>query len=185
MSLPPFYARSGFTLIEMTIVIVILAILGLVTSYGLADSVKTFTVARQEADLAEETFIALERVVRELRHASSISVPQAGESSSKLSFTRSPAVCGACVDSSSAVSFFLEQETGKLWRESPETERKLLTDNVSSFDLTASSDPPEKRIYTITLTRKLNGSGMKNLLTLRVSARPNALRAQGWAEIFR
>ena len=177
-------ARSGFTLIEMITVIVILGVLGVGTALTLVNSVDTYTAVIREAELATETWSAVERVARELRHAATPPIlPAPGSSSDVLSFMRpSAADCAACVDKSTSVTF--SAGSGNLWRESGASGRRILADRVLSFTVTAGVEPPGARIYTISLTRAQDGAaGADGAVTVQTSVSPPAARNPAWIEV--
>ncbi|MBF0634810.1 MAG: prepilin-type N-terminal cleavage/methylation domain-containing protein, partial [Nitrospinae bacterium] len=63
---------DGYTLIELVTVIVILGIIGAISSYQLVDALDIFTASAEEAELAMETGASLERIARELAHSAPI-----------------------------------------------------------------------------------------------------------------
>jgi prepilin-type N-terminal cleavage/methylation domain-containing protein len=59
--------RGGFTLMEGMATVVVLAILGSITSFVILEAVDAFTDAGTSAQLHAEASIAVDRIVRELR----------------------------------------------------------------------------------------------------------------------
>lgn len=184
---------GGYTLIELLTVIVILGILGAGASYRLADALHVYIAGRDDAELAMETGLALERIAKELSHAGplspgaeSIIVPARGASANSLVFTRPSADsgrCPACVDNSTTISFTLDATNPKLVRSTLQSGAVTLADNVVSFTVSASSGAMDKAVYTITLTRKTAGAESRTL-TLRTSVFPPAIRAPSWEEVI-
>ena len=79
--------NRGFTLIEIIIVIVILAIAAGITIKFLIDSMQIYTMAVNQKTLFDEGKLALERMCRDIRDASSIS----GVTASSITFVRNNA----------------------------------------------------------------------------------------------
>lgn len=175
--------RAGFTLLELVTVIVILGIIGVSSSKILGPSVDSYLAAVDETKLAGETWIAVERISRELRHALSVLAPTSGSSGSELTFTRNP--CLACVDKSTWINFSFTPQDGKLWRTTPGSGAQVLADNVVSFSITAGAQPSGKRTYTISLTRGRGlASGRDRLITLQTTVHPPALNEKSWEEVI-
>ena len=61
--------QSGFNLIELTVVIVVLAIISAGTASYIVDSMRSYTDSARREQITSEARTALERVVRELRNA--------------------------------------------------------------------------------------------------------------------
>ena len=83
------YSSKGFTLIEITIVIVILSIVSAITINFLIDSLRIYTMTVNQKTLFDEGKLALERMCRDIRDAQSIT-PFAGTASS-ITFVRNNA----------------------------------------------------------------------------------------------
>ena len=189
-----FRGDGGYTLIELVTVIVILGIIGVASSYHLVDAFAVFTASAEEVELAMETGSALERVARELAHASplspgaeSVTSPSKGAVADSLVFTRPSAdagLCPACVDHSTAVSFSFDPQNLALVRSTAQSGAVILVDNVVSFTVTASGDSKEKRVFTITLTRMASSRQGARSLTLRTCVFPPATRAPSWVEVI-
>lgn len=189
------YRRSGgYTLIELVTVIVILGIIGAVSSYHLVDALEIFTASAEEAELAMETGAALERVARELAHCAPLAPgdeavvsPARGASADSLVFTRPSADagrCPACVDHSTTVSFTFDPQSLTLVRASAQSGAVIMADNVVSFTVSASADVKEKRLFAITITRKASSNPNARSLTLRTSVFPPATREPSWEEVI-
>jgi prepilin-type N-terminal cleavage/methylation domain-containing protein len=189
------YRRDGgYTLIELVTVIVILGIIGAVSSYHLLDALEIFTASTEEAELAMETGSALERIARELAHSSPLTPgneavvsPARGASADSLIFTRPSADAGrcvACADHSTTVSFTFDPQSRALVRSSAQSGAVILADNVVSFTVSASADVKEKRVFTITITRKASSKPDARSLTLRTSVFPPATREPSWEEVI-
>ncbi len=190
-----FHGDGGYTFIELVTVIVILGIIGVAASYHLVDAFDIFTASAEEAELAMETGAVLERVARELAHSAplapgdeAVSSPARGATTDFLVFTRPSADagrCPACVDHSTAVSFVFDPQNQRLNRSTAQSGVVTLADNAISFTVTASDDPKEKRVFTITLTRKASSRQDARSLTLRTSVFPPATREPSWEEVIR
>ncbi|VAX16102.1 hypothetical protein MNBD_NITROSPINAE02-85 [hydrothermal vent metagenome] len=175
---------SGFTLIELVAVIVILGILGVGSSRLFSSSVDTFIASRNQEKLSLEMWIALERISRELRHATSLLTPLAGQTASTLRFRRN--ICFACVDSSRDITFSHTPADGKLWRLSEGAGRRELADNISSFTVTVGLGSDEKKTVKISITRNAKTSGGEvSSMTMESVIHPQAMRNSTWMEIIR
>jgi prepilin-type N-terminal cleavage/methylation domain-containing protein len=82
--------QRGFTLIEMIVVIVILAIAAGITIKFLIDGMRIYTMTVNQKTLYDEGKLALERMCRDIRDASSI----IGTTASSIAFTRTNATAG-------------------------------------------------------------------------------------------
>lgn len=185
---------GGYTFMELVTVIVILGIIGVAASYQLVDSLAIFTASAEETELAMETGAALERIARELAHSSPLTPgdeavvsPARGATMDYLVFTRPSADvgrCPACVDHSTTVSFVFDSQSQRLNRSTAQSGVVTLADNVISFAVTASDDPKEKRVFTITMTRNASSRQDARSLTLRTSVFPPATRESSWEEVI-
>lgn len=190
-----FHGDGGYTFIELVTVIVILGIIGVAASYHLVDAFDIFTASAEETELAMETGAALERVARELAHSAPLTPgdeavisPARGATTDSLVFTRPSADagrCPACVDHSTMVSFVFDPQNQRLNRSTAQSGVVTLADNAILFTVTASDDPKEKRVFTITLTRKASSRQDARSLTLRTSVFPPATREPSWEEVIR
>ncbi len=176
--------KSGFTLIEAIAVIVILGILGTGAARLFASSVDTFIATRSEDELSKETWIALERIGRELRHATLVVNPLPGQSASTLSFRRN--ACSGCVDNSRDITFAHTPADGKLWRISQGAGSRELADGITSFTVTSSLGLDKKKILKISVTRSAKTIGGEvRSVTMETAIQPQAMRNPTWREIVR
>jgi prepilin-type N-terminal cleavage/methylation domain-containing protein len=83
-----FKTAKGFTLIEIIVVIVILAIVSAITIKFLVDSLRIYTMTVNQKTLFDEGKLALERMCRDIRDARIISTPTPGNSGNLITFTR-------------------------------------------------------------------------------------------------
>jgi prepilin-type N-terminal cleavage/methylation domain-containing protein len=81
------FPNKGFTLIEIVIVIVILAIAAGITIKFLGDSVRIYTMTVNQKTLFDEGKLALEKMCRDIRDAQSVTSVTAGPPGS-ITFTR-------------------------------------------------------------------------------------------------
>ena len=80
-------SAKGFTLIEIIVVIVILSIVSAITIKFLADSLQIYTITVYRKTIFDEGKLALERMCRDIRDASTI----IGTTASSIAFTRTNA----------------------------------------------------------------------------------------------
>jgi len=103
--------NKGFTLIELVTVIVVLAIIGGFTFSFIDSAIRTYVLAREQSVIYYEGAYIMERIVRELSDATTVTEPASESSSSTLRFTkRHP----TDIDTNLEVTF--EQSESKLWR---------------------------------------------------------------------
>jgi prepilin-type N-terminal cleavage/methylation domain-containing protein len=81
------FRSKGFTLIEIIVVIVILAIVSAITIKFLTDSLRVYTMTVNQKTLFDEGKLALERMCRDIRDARSIT----GVTASSITFVRNNA----------------------------------------------------------------------------------------------
>ena len=79
--------QRGFTLIEIIVVIVILAIVSAISIKFLTDSLRIYTMSVNQKTLFDEGKLALERMCRDIRNARSIT----GTTASSITFVRDDA----------------------------------------------------------------------------------------------
>jgi prepilin-type N-terminal cleavage/methylation domain-containing protein len=82
-----FKSSKGFTLIEVIVVIVILAIVSGITIKFLVDSMRVYTMTVDQKTLLDEAKLALERMCRDIRDGQSITSVTPGPPGS-ITFTR-------------------------------------------------------------------------------------------------
>jgi len=178
-------SRAGFTLLELVAVIVILGLTGTGVLAGLSKAADFYRESEAENDLASQTWIAMERISRELSAASSIGAqepvqsPTVGSSSQNLTFTK--ASCAQCVDNSQSVTFMFDNTAKTIIRQTQQSQ-ETLADNVTAFTVSADSGASNARIYTITITRMAKN---ERALTVETSVYPPASRNSSWSEIVR
>ncbi len=123
---------SGFTLIEVIIVMVLTSILGIFTFQYLTGSMRTFKTFTTRKERCDDARMALDRISREIRDAQlstvSITAPDT------ITFTRENV--SNMQDTSPSVSFLLDSASGELRRQSA-AGTSVLARNVQDF--TASS----------------------------------------------
>jgi prepilin-type N-terminal cleavage/methylation domain-containing protein len=87
LRIPNSELQRGFTLIEIIVVIVILAIASAITIKFLTDSLRVYTMTVNQKTLFDEGKLALERMCRDIRDARSIT----GVTASSITFVRNNA----------------------------------------------------------------------------------------------
>lgn len=117
--------QAGFTLIEVIIVVILTGILGTFTFYILSGSTRTFANMATRKERADDALLALEKISREVRDASSVSTA----SGSTLAFTKKNAVG---VDSSTTISYTLSSGVLERYGNVGGTSA-IVAKNVSSF----------------------------------------------------
>jgi prepilin-type N-terminal cleavage/methylation domain-containing protein len=128
-------SSKGFTLIEIIVVIVILAIVSAITIKFLTDSLQIYTKTVNQKTLFDEGKLALERMCRDIRDAQSISVPAAGASNTLIIFIRNNATAQDAA--SESITFQRNAGNGTLEKvkTSPATTSSM-ADNVNTFTVT-------------------------------------------------
>jgi len=125
--------ERGFTLIEIIVVIVILSIVSAITIYFLVNSLKVYTMTVNQKTLFDEGKLALERMCRDIRDASSITLPIAGGSGNSITFARTNATAQDIA--SETITFQLTGGNLQKVKASPSATRTLAA-NVSAFTVT-------------------------------------------------
>ncbi|MBP1748429.1 MAG: hypothetical protein H6Q52_968 [Deltaproteobacteria bacterium] len=82
-----YIGKKGFTLIELIVVIVVLAILGGFTFSFMDNAVKAYVLVREQDNLYSDGTYIMERIVKELADAKSIERPESGTGNT-LEFTK-------------------------------------------------------------------------------------------------
>jgi prepilin-type N-terminal cleavage/methylation domain-containing protein len=125
--------QRGFTLIEIIVVIVILAIVSAISIKFLTDSVRIYTMTVNQKTLFDEGKLALERMCRDIRDARSITSPASGGSGNLIIFTRNNVTVqdGAAEN----LTFRLTGTTLEKVKASPVATSSLAS-NVSTFTVT-------------------------------------------------
>ncbi|MBL7176168.1 MAG: type II secretion system protein [Desulfobacteraceae bacterium] len=141
---------KGTTLIETTVVIVLLGITGLFVFQFVGSGVETHIMAANQAGLLAEAKLAVERMAREIRDANSILVPASGSSGNSINFIKSHSTV---VDSATDITFQIN--AGTLQRNS-----ESLAENVSNFTVTNNSNE-----IKLELTLSLSGGETVTLHT--------------------
>lgn len=161
-------SHSGFTLIEMIIVVVILSTVAAFTIYFLVDSVRLYSQTVNQKALLDEGRLALERIGRDLRDAQSVSSPPAGTSANSISFIRTHATAGDGINEN--ITFRLSGNILEKVKTQPVAVRSL-AENVSNFTVTRDAASAEIKLV-LSLSR---GSGER--VTLQTKVYPRNLAA--------
>lgn len=111
---------SGFTLIELATVIVIVGVMGGLTFGFLSSGADSYRLAASQNALHDEAWVAVERMMREVQSAipppspprlTPITIPAPGGSGGVLAFEdiqkNDPVKCAKCVDKSTTISYSL------------------------------------------------------------------------------
>jgi prepilin-type N-terminal cleavage/methylation domain-containing protein len=128
-------SQKGFTLIEIIIVIIILAIVAGISIKFLVDGMRVYTMTVNQKTLFDEGKLALERMCRDIRDAQSISVPVAGGSGNVITFIRNNAT--AQDGASETITF--QRNAGNSTLEKVKTApaaTSRMADNVTTFTVT-------------------------------------------------
>jgi len=160
--------QKGFTLIEIIIVIVILSFIAAITIKFLTDSLRIYTMTVNQKTLYDEGKLALERMVRDIRDARSITTPAAGGSGNTIVFQRTNPTAHDGLNET--LTFRLTGTTLEKVKTSPAATSSLAS-NVSSFTVTrgAAATNNENEI-TLSLTLS-SGSGENVILQTEVYPR--------------
>ena len=135
--------QSGFTLIEIIMVIVILSIVSVVTIGFIVNSLRTYSMAVNQKTLLDEGKMALERICRDVRNARSITAPAAGGSGIQIIFTRNDATAQDVAGET--ITFQLTGSTLEKVKSSPATTNALAA-NVSAFTVTRGATEDEVKV---------------------------------------
>ena len=176
--------NKGFTLIEIIIVIVILAIAAGITIKFLIDSMQIYTMTVNQKTLYDEGKLALERMCRDIRDASSISSPAPSGSGSLITFARTHTT----IQDGGNETITFQRNIGASTLEKVKTQPSAvatMASNVSAFTVTRDSG------YEIQLQLTLNLASGENV-TLQTKVYPKNLAKdptyknfyQNWAEVI-
>jgi prepilin-type N-terminal cleavage/methylation domain-containing protein len=164
---------KGMTLIEIIVVLVLLAIMGLFTFQFVGMGVETYIMAANQAGILAEAKLAMERTAKEIRDANNILAPASGSSGNSINFIKSHSTA---VDSDTDITFQKSGSTLERKRGTNPPER--LAENVSSFTVTNDSNE-------IKLELTLSLAGGENV-TLHTKVYPKNLPSQfdgDWKEV--
>jgi len=155
--------QKGFTLIEIIIVIVILAIISAISIKFLVDSLRIYTMTVNQKILFDEGKLALERMVRDIRDARAMAEPDVGETVSDVRITRTNATAQDQADE--AIRFVLSGTTLQKRKSEPSVMLIDLASNVSTFTATRGTTAEITIVLTLSLA---SGESM----TLRTKVHP-------------
>ena len=155
--------QSGFTLIEIIVVIVILSIVAAISINFLVSSLRVYTMTVNQKTLFDEGKLALERMCRDIRDAQSISVPAAGASNSLITFVRTNATVNDIATEN--ITFQLTGTTLYKIKTSPAA-NSALAENVTTFTATQGTAAANSlNEITLGLYLSLTGGGNVTLQT--------------------
>jgi len=132
---------KGFTLIEIIVVIVILAIVSAISIKFLVDSLRVYTMTVNQKTLFDEGKLALERMCRDIRDASSIS----GTTATSITFVRT----NATAQDSAGESITFQLNGSSLQKVKAGT-GYTMANNVTAF---AVANATNEILLTLTLSR--------------------------------
>ncbi len=155
-------SQKGFTLIEIIIVIVILSIAAGITIKFLIDGMQIYTMTVNQKTLFDEGKLALERMSRDIRDASSI----IGTTASSIAFTRTNATGTGQDSAGERIRFDL---SGTTLRKAKGVDAAgnggtpyTMADNVGAFTVTNATDEIQLQLTlqltsgeNVTLRRKM------------------------------
>jgi len=145
-------SSTGYTLIEIIVVVVILSIVSAITIYFMVNSIKVYTMTVNQNTLLDEGKLALERMCRDIRDANSIT-----STSNSITLTRTHATAQ---DSAGETITF--QLTGSTLQRVKASTGYDMASNVSTFTVTNTSNE-----ITLQLTLAL-GTGENVTLQTKV-----------------
>jgi len=170
--------QKGFTLIEIIVVIVILSFIAAITIKFLTDSLRIYTMTVNQKTLYDEGKLALERMVRDIRDARSITTPAAGGSGNTIVFQRTNPTAQDGLNEN--LTFQLTGTTLEKVKTSPSATNSIAS-NVSSFTVTREVAGNEEITLSLTLSLTSGES-----VTLRTEVYPrNFVRSMTYKNFTR
>jgi prepilin-type N-terminal cleavage/methylation domain-containing protein len=141
--------ERGFTLIEIVVVITILAIASTIMIYFLINSLKAYTMAVNQKTLFDEAKLAIERMVRDIRDARSITTPAEGGSGNAIVFQRTNSTAQDAQNET--LTFRLTGTTLEKVKASPSATSPLAS-HVSTFTVTRGAGENNEIALLLTLS---------------------------------
>ncbi|NWF91291.1 MAG: prepilin-type N-terminal cleavage/methylation domain-containing protein [Syntrophaceae bacterium] len=126
--------ERGFTLIEILAVIVILSVVSAITIHFVSDSMRVYTMTKDQKALLEEGRLAMERMCRDIRDANTIT----GTTASSITFTRVHATGQDVASESITFQRNAGARTLEKVKASP-SRTTTMAENVSAFAVSYSS----------------------------------------------
>lgn len=142
---------KGFTLIEIVIVIVILSIVSAITLKFVIDSLKVYTMTVNRKTLYDEGKLALERMVRDIRDARSVTTPSSGGTSNTVTFQRTNPTGAGQDGGNEILTYRLTGTTLEKIKSSPAVISPLAS-HVTSFSVTRGIGGNDEIILSLTLS---------------------------------
>ena len=136
--------KKGFTLIEVIIVIVILAIVSAISIHFLISSLKVYTMTVNQKTLFDEGKLALERMCRDIRDANSIT----GSTATSITFIRTHATGTGQDTADETITYrWIGSNLEKVKASTP----YVIAANVFAFTVTRGADDEIKMVLTLSL----------------------------------
>ncbi len=142
---------KGFTLIEIMIAIVILSLISSITIKFLIDSLKIYTMTVNQKRLYDEGKLALERMIRDIRDARTITTPSPGGSGNTMTFQRTHPTGTGQDGANEILTYQLIGTTLEKVKSSPAATSPLAS-NVSAFTVTRGAGGSDEITLSLTLT---------------------------------
>lgn len=145
--------NKGHTLIELSLVIVILGIIGVFTFLFVDRNIRTYLLMTNQGEIYQEASYALERITREMRDATYVHMCGTG----LLAFQKGNPRNGEAVTWYSMSSSRLYRTSMSNWA-TPISDPKLMSENVESFRCESVSETGDEPTFQLTLRLVKQGS---------------------------
>lgn len=154
---------TGFTLIEVLSIVVVLSILGLFTFSFVEYAIRTYLIGTTERMIYQDASYTMERMTRELRDMVSPATWSNGTTYDTLQFNKSH---GTPQDVKTDITYWRDANTKVLYRQSGGVSQPI-GQNVTIFEITRSSTSICDQSLSIRIT--LSDSGQTFSLVSRVT----------------
>lgn len=184
---PALSRGSGFTLIELVVVLSILSIVGIGLFTTHIRSVEVYAATVEEEKLSSQSWTTLSRIAGELRHASALAAPAPGTEGGSVVFSRpigSFDSCVSCQDRSLTATYRYDSKTSSLIRETS-AGAHIIADNVKSFVANSTSAGPGNILVTITFERTVVlPGGSSRTYTMTTTVNLYGAQNKTWKEVL-